>query len=447
MKSLASIALVLMSAATVAADTPDTDASAAYAKLQAEWDRGESEHARVLDLAETAERRQAASSKAPSRSDFAGRFLKLGETYPGTKAELNALFWAALNAPASESGQRAQWRLLLTNRIERLTPSEFLAAVDSTETRSLQAKNLLAPAALASAKRSLGDPRAAEVLAWVCAAYRGANDEVTPAPFAEAADLIEYRFATSPDVSHFAEALSLNGVPPWGCEYEKHLRTLVERNKTEPTSTTARYALAAVVRAGGVERQAEAATLFRQFVTDHEGARKGSIASSLTSTARNQLARMDRCPLGKPAQGLAGADLDGKTLALADQRGKVVLVVFWASWCAPCLAEVPHERELVEKFKGRPFVVVGVNGDQDKEEALKAVARTRMPWRSVFDGDKKGVRPIAEAWAVSGWPTVFVIDHEGVLRHDDLRGKRLDQPLEALIVKAESAAKSKASRP
>lgn len=447
MKSLASMAIVLMIAATVAADTSDADASAAYAKLQAEWDRGESEYARELDLAETAERRKVASAKAPSRADFAGRFLKLGEAYPGTKAELNALCWAALNAPASEPGQRAQWRLLLTGRIERLTPSEFLAAVDTTETRNYQAKRFLAPAALASAKRSLGDPRAAEVLAWVCAAYMGDTSEVPPASFAEAAELIEDRFATSPDVSHFAEALSLNGVPPWGGQYERHLRTLVARNKTKLTSTTARYALAAVVRAGGVERQAEAATLFRQFVTDYEGAKRDPIASSLTSMARNKLARMDRCPLGKPAPVLAGDDLDGKPLALADQRGKVVLVVFWTSWCAPCLADVPHERELFEKLQGRPFVVLGVNGDQDKDEALKAVARTRMPWRSVWGRDKKGVRPIAEAWAVSGWPTVFVIDHEGVLRHDDLRGKRLDQPLEALIVRAESAAKPKANRP
>ena len=447
MKSLASIALVLTVATTVAAGTPDADASAAYSQLRAEWKRGESDYARILDLAVTAEERTNSSAKAPSEIDFAARFLKLAEAYPGTKAELNALFWAALNAPASESGQRALWRLLLTGRIERLTPSEFLAAVAPTETRTDQAKKLLAPAAVASAKRSLDDPQTAKLLAWVCAAYMGDTSEVTPAPFAEAADLIEYMFASSPDVSHFAEAISLHGVPPWGGKYERHLRALVEQNKTKLTSTTARYALAAVVRAGGVERQDEAATLFRRFVTDYEADTRDAIASSLVNKARKKLARVERCPLGKPAQALAGDDLDGKPLALADQRGKVVLVVFWASWCAPCLADVPHERELFEKFRGRPFVVVGVNGDQDKDEALKAVTRTRMPWRSVWGGDKKGVRPIAEAWAVSGWPTVFVIDHEGVLRHDDLRGKRLDQPLEALIAKAESAAKLKANQP
>ena len=54
--------------------------------------------------------------------------------------------------------------------------------------------------------------------------------------------------------------------------------------------------------------------------------------------------------------------------------GKVVVLVFWGSWCGPCMAAVPHERQLVERFKGRPFVVVGVNSDEDREKALRVVA-------------------------------------------------------------------------
>jgi thiol-disulfide isomerase/thioredoxin len=57
--------------------------------------------------------------------------------------------------------------------------------------------------------------------------------------------------------------------------------------------------------------------------------------------------------------------LDGEKLPLKGYRGKVVLLVFWASWCGPCMAVVPNEREIVEKLKDRPFALIGVNGDEE----------------------------------------------------------------------------------
>ncbi len=74
-------------------------------------------------------------------------------------------------------------------------------------------------------------------------------------------------------------------------------------------------------------------------------------------------------------------------MKLDDFRGKIVMIVFWASWCGPCMKEVPHERELVEKFAGRPFVILGINADGTREEALKAVKNAKMTWPQVFDGD------------------------------------------------------------
>jgi thiol-disulfide isomerase/thioredoxin len=232
----------------------------------------------------------------------------------------------------------------------------------------------------------------------------------------------------------------------WSGEFEKHVRIIVEKNQAPLVRVTSRFALASLVRAGGIERQAEAERLFRQFVAEFDGKPESSVSSiekMLVAEAKHELARIERCGLGKPAQEIVGEDLGGQPVRLSDHRGKVVLLVFWASWCAPCMADVPHEKELVERFKGRPFVLIGVNGDGSKDAARKAVTKAGIPWRSAWDGERDAAGPITRAWAVIGWPTVFVIDHNGIIRHDRLRGKRLDKPLEELVSQAEKAGNGK----
>jgi rhodanese-related sulfurtransferase/peroxiredoxin len=129
-------------------------------------------------------------------------------------------------------------------------------------------------------------------------------------------------------------------------------------------------------------------------------------------------------------------DLDGVRFTLSDYRGKVVLLVLWASWCGPCMASVPHEKVLVEHFKGRPFVLIGVNGDYKKVDAHKAIAKHKIPWRSFSNGKEGPGGPLAVAWNVRGWPTVYVIDPQGTIRHKSLHGKRLDEPPEKLVAEA-----------
>lgn len=124
-------------------------------------------------------------------------------------------------------------------------------------------------------------------------------------------------------------------------------------------------------------------------------------------------------------------------MKLSDGRGKVVLLVFWASWCGPCMEDVPHEKELAERFKGRPFVLIGVNGDHIQKAAVKAVGKNEIPWRSFWNGPDGSGGPIAAAWNVRGWPTVYVLDQQGTIRQKYLRGKALDEPLEKLVAAAE----------
>src|SRR5688572_33223586 len=91
----------------------------------------------------------------------------------------------------------------------------------------------------------------------------------------------------------------------------------------------------------------------------------------------------------------------------------------------------PHERSLVKRLEGKPFALLGINSDS-KERLRKAMTKEKITWRSWWDGgNTEG--PIAKAWNVKGWPTIYVLDHKGVIRHRDLRDKELDDAIDTLL--------------
>jgi hypothetical protein len=108
---------------------------------------------------------------------------------------------------------------------------------------------------------------------------------------------------------------------------------------------------------------------------------------------------------------------------------------------------IPHERSLVEKWKNRPFALIGVNSDgTDTKEGLekwREMAKADgVTWRSFRD--EGSVPRISETWRVQGWPTLYYIDHEGVIRHRDVRDEaQMEKVLEEMIAAAEKAAKNK----
>jgi hypothetical protein len=75
-----------------------------------------------------------------------------------------------------------------------------------------------------------------------------------------------------------------------------------------------------------------------------------------------------------------------------------------------------HERSLVKNFAGKPFALVGVNSDEDREKLKSALEENGITWRSFWNGPQGRSGPIARAWNIEGWPTLFLIDHKGVIR-------------------------------
>lgn len=124
-------------------------------------------------------------------------------------------------------------------------------------------------------------------------------------------------------------------------------------------------------------------------------------------------------------------------MKLSDHRGKVVVLVFWAKWCGPCRQMIPHEKALVKRLAGKPFVLLGVNGDGDRDGLRKWLEKEPLPWRSWWDGDKgDGDGRVTRAWNVTAWPTVYILDGRGVIRYKDVLDKDLDNAVDALLKEA-----------
>ena len=97
----------------------------------------------------------------------------------------------------------------------------------------------------------------------------------------------------------------------------------------------------------------------------------------------------------------------------------------------------PHERSLVARLKDRPFALIGVNSDRDKDKLKKRMAKEDITWRSFWNGPKGTDGPISVAWNVRGWPTIYVLDHKGVIRYKNLLFKELDAAVDALLAEVE----------
>src|SRR5215510_5431585 len=97
----------------------------------------------------------------------------------------------------------------------------------------------------------------------------------------------------------------------------------------------------------------------------------------------------------------------------------------------------PHERSLVKRLEGKPFALIGVNSDPDKELLKPRLEKEKITWRSFWNGPEGTAGPISRAWNVRGWPTIYILDHKGVIRFKQLRDKHMDKAVDELLAEAE----------
>lgn len=125
-------------------------------------------------------------------------------------------------------------------------------------------------------------------------------------------------------------------------------------------------------------------------------------------------------------------DVNGKNIKLSDLHGKVVLVEFWGSWCAPCREGHPKLIQTYEQFKPKGFEILGVAADTDIKKLLAAIQKDKLPWQNVSDlrGDQNKAALI---YGVSYYPANFLIDQNGIIIAKDLRNEKLVEKLKELF--------------
>jgi thiol-disulfide isomerase/thioredoxin len=126
---------------------------------------------------------------------------------------------------------------------------------------------------------------------------------------------------------------------------------------------------------------------------------------------------------------LTGTTLEGAAFDWSVYRGKVVLVDFWATWCGPCIAELPNVKAAYEKYHARGFEVVGISLDQDVETLRAFVEKQQIPWTNLFDEG----HPMAKKYKIRAIPTALLVDKEGKVITHRTRGEALEQELAKLL--------------
>jgi thiol-disulfide isomerase/thioredoxin len=127
--------------------------------------------------------------------------------------------------------------------------------------------------------------------------------------------------------------------------------------------------------------------------------------------------------------------IDGQHYSVDDLQGKVVLIDFWATWCAPCIRALPSIQHIAQKFSGQPLVVISVSLDTDEEKWKSFVAAHEMTWMQVRDAGWNG--SIETKFGVTAIPHTFSIDADGVLRDEHVGDEAIEGKLKKLVAQAE----------
>ncbi len=163
--------------------------------------------------------------------------------------------------------------------------------------------------------------------------------------------------------------------------------------------------------------------------------RYASVNTQLLGMARTNLEDMDviqRLAIGKEPIPFEVTDLNGSSLSLEKYKGKVVLLDFWATWCAPCLQEMPNVKRIYKQYHQQGFEIIGISLDSNRNALEKYVRRNDIKWPQHFDG-KAWNNEVAKKYKVRSIPATFLLDRSGKIRYKSVRGSRLAQAVEKLV--------------
>jgi peroxiredoxin len=218
----------------------------------------------------------------------------------------------------------------------------------------------------------------------------------------------------------------------------KEFDKLLAAHKDEKTDDVAQVLLMkAMLYLQVLDQDEKGVELVKQLKRDYPETKPGKNADEILEQASQQAAsKKIRKGLVEGAKfpDFSEKDLDGKPLSVANYKGKVVLVDFWATWCGPCVAELPNVLKAYEAHHKDGFEIIGISLDQDETKLKNFIKDKNMSWQQYFDG-KGWANKLAAKYGVQSIPATYLLDGEGKIIGQDLRGDALETALTKALAK------------
>lgn len=212
----------------------------------------------------------------------------------------------------------------------------------------------------------------------------------------------------------------------------KQFDALLEKHKAEKTEDVSQVLLMkALLYVQVFNDFDQGEKLFRQLQSDFPDTQAGKkVAEIMPMLLEQKAAAQTRSALkvGATFPDFQETDVAGQPLSLAKYKGKVVLVDFWATWCGPCVAELPNVIAAYQKYHDKGFEIVGVSLDEKKDDLEKFTKEKGMTWQQYFDG-KGWQSKLGKKYGITAIPATFLLDRDGKIIATDLRGPALEAEL------------------
>lgn len=166
-----------------------------------------------------------------------------------------------------------------------------------------------------------------------------------------------------------------------------------------------------------------AKTLLETDLSDRKGSLDG-LSDASTSTNF----------IDKKAIDFQVADLNGEPLSLEKYRGQIILLDFWATWCPPCIAEMPFVKNTYQKYKNQNFEIIGISLDNELNQLTTYLEKEDITWPQYYDNGGQ----ISNLYQVQAIPTTYLIDSKGIIRYANLRGNALENAVRQLLLETNS---------
>jgi len=215
----------------------------------------------------------------------------------------------------------------------------------------------------------------------------------------------------------------------------KQFDVLLAEHQGEKTDAVARILfMKAMLYSQVLQNTVKADEFMQQLKSDFQGTHLVAALEQQEAMEAAAKTTQDSLAVGAKFPDFSEKDVDGKTLSVADHKGKVLLIDFWATWCPPCRAEIPNVVATYKKYHDRGFDIIGVSLDQDQGKLLSYIKEHEMAWPQFFDG-QGWQNKLAVKYGIQSIPATYLLDGNGVIIASDVRGEALEQAVSTALVK------------